>query len=75
MTSFLKRITDAIDSMAYPDMEFSLSFSKDYYFLGDNVEGTIVFTPHEDVEVEQAVVQLTCVESIRPKNQTEKKWN
>ncbi len=69
MTSFLKRITDAIDSMAYPDMEFFLVLSKQYYFLGDNIEGTITFTPHENLEIEQVKIKLTCVERIQRKNQ------
>ncbi len=60
--SFLRQF---LDGLTTPKMDLSLTTSKEYFFLGEKIEGKIVLKANEYVEVEQTVVQLSCMEHGR----------
>ena len=66
----LKKVKDGLTS---PNMGFGLSVSKETYFLGEDIEGEIVLQPHEYVEVQQAIVKLSCDERVKKTRQVKKR--
>ena len=48
-----------------PKAETSLQLSDQYIVLGDNLEGTITVSPHEDIQAEEIRCEIKCVETAQ----------
>jgi len=46
-------------------MNFAIELPKDTYFLGEDMKGNLALQPFERVEIERAVIRLSCVESVK----------
>jgi len=65
----LKKVKDGLTK---PNMGFAIFGSKENYFLGEDIEGTIALEPHEYVEIQQAMVRLSCIENVKKTRQIKK---
>lgn len=48
-----------------PKISLTLKFDKDYYTLGENIEGELNLYSDEDVDVDEVRCELLCVESVK----------
>jgi hypothetical protein len=65
----LKKVKNGLTS---PNMSFAVLLPKETYFLGEDIEGAIVLQPNEYVEVQQALVKLSCIERVKKTRQLKK---
>ncbi len=48
-----------------PKIRLTLKLGKDYYALGENLEGELQLSSDEEVDVEEIRCELTCVEAVK----------
>ena len=48
-----------------PKADLNLRFDDAYVALGDNLEGTLIVTPHEFIEAEEVRCEINCVETAQ----------
>jgi hypothetical protein len=46
-------------------MNFAIELPKDTYFLGEEMKGNLALQPFEHIEIERAVIRLSCIESVK----------
>jgi hypothetical protein len=60
--SLLKRIKEKITP---PKASISLKFNKNYFELGENIEGTVTVFSDEDFECKEIRCEITCTEAVK----------
>jgi len=48
-----------------PKADINLQISDEYVVLGDNLEGTITVSPHEDIQATEIRCEIKCLETIQ----------
>jgi hypothetical protein len=58
---FLKKIEG---HLVAPKADTNLQLSYQYVVLGDNLEGTLTISPHEDIKAEEIRCEIKCAETV-----------
>jgi len=59
---FLKKLEG---HLVAPKADINLQIADQYVVLGDNLEGTITITPHEDLQADEVRCEIKCIETAQ----------
>ncbi|MCS7114083.1 MAG: hypothetical protein N3F10_04665 [Candidatus Bathyarchaeota archaeon] len=60
--SFLKKLSEKVTP---PKVNLTLNLKKDFYYLGEKLEGELVLSSDDDFDADEIRCELTCVESAK----------